>query len=85
MFLNVALWVMILGVLCAVAAGVLTMAGGSVGIIRPVAFGAMVCAVAAVAGAVLHSAQGMKAVFGIAAVAMLIAGSTFFGLTFSSS
>lgn len=83
-FLNVAVWVTVIGVLCAATAGALTAAGGWETTVRPVAFVAMVCAVVAVVGAVLHSSQGAKALFAVAAVATLIAASTFFGLTFPS-
>ncbi|MFD0560384.1 hypothetical protein FB566_4389 [Stackebrandtia endophytica] len=82
-FLTVATCVTVIGVLCALAAGAFTYVGGMETAVRPVAFAAMVSAVVAVAGAVLHPAQSAKAWFAVAAVASLIAGSSLFGLSYS--
>ena len=83
--LNLALWITVAGALCAITAGAMTAVGGMETIVRPVAFAAMVCAIVAIAGAVLHTVATPKTVFAILGVAMLIAGSTFFGLTFPQS
>ncbi|GAA4897572.1 hypothetical protein LX16_1094 [Stackebrandtia albiflava] len=83
-FLNVAVWVTVAGVLCAVAAAVSTTVGGMEGVVRAVGFTAMVCAVVSGAGAVMHSLNGAKALYATAAVATFIAGSTFFGMSFSA-